>query len=595
MKTILRYLKDRRLLALLLFAAGLLAGYWLSPSAPDRAPVAHDEGAHTQAQVWTCSMHPQIRQNEPGKCPICGMDLVPANTLDDGGQAPAYAVKMTPTAMALAQVQTFKVEKGKQVKQLRLNGRVAVNEQTVATQPAHIPGRVERLMINFTGQYVQRGQVMAYIYSPELISAQEELLQAVRLQGTTSPLVEAAKEKLRSWKFTDRQIEHIITGGSVQRVFPVLANVSGYVVRKQVNVGDYVSTGQSLFEIADLSTVWVLLDVYEEDFPWIQRGMRVSYHLQALPGKTFEGIVDYIDPVVDPQSRVARARVVQANPGGQLKPGMLVVAEVQAARRQAAQALLVPKTAVMWTGKRSVVYVMSRHDSGIYFEMREVVLGPSLGDFYEIESGLQEGEEIAVYGTFAIDAAAQLAGKPSMMNRQGGAAFTGHHHGGMHETTASDNTNEPLPATLLHALRHLLDDYDQLKNALASDKPAAARQAAQSMLSHLKQVPMEAWKGETHRFWMQQAERIGQAAGTIAKAQDIENMRRAFRPLSDAFIAWTSRLPVAEDTLYVQHCPMADNNEGAYWLSREKDIRNPYFGSKMLRCGSVKQMLTPRQ
>jgi Cu(I)/Ag(I) efflux system membrane fusion protein len=316
--------------------------------------------------------------------------------------------------------------------------------------------------------------------------------------------------------------------------------------------------------------------------------MRVSYHLQALPGKTFEGIVDYIDPVVDPQSRVARARVVQANPGGQLKPDMLVVAEVQAARRQAAQALLVPKTAVMWTGKRSVVYVMSRHDSGIYFEMREVVLGPSLGDFYEIESGLQEGEEIAVYGTFAIDAAAQLAGKPSMMNRQGGAAFTGHHHGGMHETTASDNTNEPLPATLLQALRHLLDDYDQLKNALASDKPAAARQAAQSMLSHLKQVPMEAWKGETHRFWMQQAERI-------AIAQYIDIILRAFRPLSDAFIAWTSRLPVAEDTLYVQHCPMADNNEGAYWLSREKDIRNPYFGSKMLRCGSVKQMLTPRQ
>jgi Cu(I)/Ag(I) efflux system membrane fusion protein len=146
---------------------------------------------------------------------------------------------------------------------------------------------------------------------------------------------------------------------------------------------------------------------------------------------------------------------------------------------------------------------------------------------------------------------------------------------------------------LLQALRHLLDDYDQLKNALASDKPAAARQAAQSMLSHLKQIPMKAWKGEMHGFWMQQTERIQPAAATIAQTQDIESMRRAFLPLSEAFIAWASRLPVAEDTLYVQHCPMADNNEGGYWLSRDKDIQNPYFGSKMLRCGSVKQVLAP--
>jgi Cu(I)/Ag(I) efflux system membrane fusion protein len=593
MKTILRYLKGRRLQALLLFVAGWMVGYWLSPSTPAQEPVAHEEHEHTQAQIWTCSMHPQIRQNEAGKCPLCGMDLVPAHTLDEGGQASAYAVKMTPTAMALAQVQTFKVAKGKPFKQLRLNGQVAVNEQNLATQPAHIPGRVERLLVNFTGQYVQRGQVMAYIYSPELINAQEELLQAVRLQGEASPLAQAAKEKLRSWKLSDQQIAHILAAGSVQTVFPVLANTTGYVLRKQVNVGDYVNTGQSLFEIADLSTVWILLDVYEEDLPWIQPGMRLSYHVQALPGNTFEGTVDYVDPVVDPQSRVARARVVQANPGGQLKPGMLVVAEVQAGHKQAAQSLIVPKTAVMWTGKRSLVYVMNRSQEAVYFEMREVVLGLSLGDDYEIESGLQEGEEVVVHGTFAIDAAAQLAGKPSMMNRQGSVPFSAHkHHSRTHEVAPS-TTSQSVPPTLWKPLRHLLDDYDQLKNALVEDKPAVARQAAQDMLNHLKQVPMETWEEEMHRFGMPQAERIGGAAATIAKAQNIEDMRRAFLTLSDAFIAWASRLSVAEDTLYVQYCPMANNNKGGYWLSREKNIQNPYFGSNMLRCGSVKQTLTP--
>lgn len=418
---------------------GLLLGWLIFGGSVNKAT---DEHQHDTVEVagetiWTCSMHPQIRQNEPGDCPICGMDLIPLESEQDSDIDP-MAISMSPTAMQLASIQTAVVGAMNPVKMVRLNGKVQSDERLVYSQSSHIPGRIENLMVNFTGEYVNKGQAIASVYSPDLVTAQEELFEAQKIAETQPQLFNAAKEKLKNWKLSDEQIEQILQSKTTMETFDVQADVSGYVTKKMVNPGDYVRRGEAIYEIADLSKVWVLFDVYESDMLWIKKGDKVEFTVASLPGETFAGTISFLDPVIDPKTRVAKARIEVANSGLKLKPEMFASGTVEAKLSNQSKAIVVPKTAVMWTGKRSVVYVKSQTDKGVNFMLRDVNLGPALGESYVIESGLQGGEEIAVNGTFSIDAAAQLAGKPSMMNPSGGPAMTGHNHGG---TETGDEKN----------------------------------------------------------------------------------------------------------------------------------------------------------
>ncbi len=380
--------------------------------------------------IWTCSMHPQIRQNETGDCPICGMDLIPLENDQNSGIDP-MAINMSPTAMQLANINTAIVGSTDPVKKVRLDGKVQSDERLVYSQSSHIAGRVEKLTVNFTGDFVQKGQVIASVYSPDLVTAQEELFEAQKIKESQPQLFNAAKEKLKNWKLTDSQIEQILNSETSKETFDVQADISGFVTKKMVNPGDYVRRGEAIYEIADLSKVWVLFDVYESDMPWVKKGDKVDFTIASLPGETFSGTITFLDPVINPKTRVAKARVEVVNRGLKLKPEMFASGMVEAKLPNRSGAVVVPKTAVMWTGKRSVVYFKSETDQGINFMMREVDLGPALGESFIIENGLQEGDEIAVNGTFSIDAAAQLAGKPSMMNPDGGKMSTGHDHGQM--------------------------------------------------------------------------------------------------------------------------------------------------------------------
>jgi Cu(I)/Ag(I) efflux system membrane fusion protein len=254
---------------------GLLLG-WLIFGGSDTVQTQNLASQHDPASqhdhsgeetTWTCSMHPQIKQPDPGDCPICGMDLIPMEE-DDGGADPRE-IRMSPTAMQLASVQTQTVAKGTAHKTVRLDGKVEADEREVYSQSSHVPGRIEQLTINFTGQYVKRGTPVAYVYSPDLVTAQEELFEAQAIKEAQPALYNAAYEKLKNWKLTDAQIDRIIESEEPQEQFPVLADVSGYVTDKLVNKGDYIKRGQPIYEIADLSTIWVLFDVYESDIPWI--------------------------------------------------------------------------------------------------------------------------------------------------------------------------------------------------------------------------------------------------------------------------------------------------------------------------------------
>jgi Cu(I)/Ag(I) efflux system membrane fusion protein len=330
------------------------------------------------------------------------------------------AIHMSKDAVQLANVLTTVVTKKKPIKEIRLYGKVQADERLFQSQTAHVPGRIERLNINFTGETVVKGQVLAEIYSPELITAQQELLETVKTKQLQPELYEASKEKLRQWKLTDDQISKIETSDVVQNNFDVLSNTSGTVTARRVNNGDHVSLGTVLFDIADLSKVWIMFDAYESDLQFLHIGEKLSFNLQALPGTDFTGKIIFIDPVIDPVTRVAKVRVETGNQAGKLKPEMFATGIVSSTLTEYTDNVVIPKSSVLWTGKRSVVYVKQPGSEEPVFKIREVELGPMLGESYVIMSGLSEGEEIVTNGTFSVDAAAQLEGKPSMMNPMGG-------------------------------------------------------------------------------------------------------------------------------------------------------------------------------
>ena len=255
--------------------------------------------------------------------------------------------------------------------------------------------------------------------------------------------------------------------------------------------------------------------------------------------------------------------------------------------------IIIPKSAVMWTGKRSLVYVKKNTDAGITFEMREVTLGSSLGDNFLIETGLEQGEEIATHGTFSIDAAAQLAGKPSMMSPQGGAVMTGHQHSLNAQTNENqDHQKEMLSPISIsreakHEISQLLDSYLQLKDAFVNDDFETSINEAQKFKEVLSGISMSLFEGGAHQVWMEQGMPLGDLVDQIVNAKDISSARKPFKPFSMHMIRLVKVFHPVEKSIYVQHCPMADDFNGADWLSLEDDIKNPYYGASMLTCGEV--------
>lgn len=406
----------------LILIGGIFLGWIFFHSSPTLEE-KHDHSEEvTKNEIWTCSMHPQIRMDKPGKCPICAMELIQVTQGGTAEMDPA-AIHLTKEAAALANVLTSVVSSQKPVKELRLYGKVQADERLLQNQVSYIPGRIEKLMVNFTGEMIRKGQPLALIYSPELVTAQQELLEAAKTKKAQPMIYEAAKEKLRQWKLSESQIAEIENSGNIKTNLEVESTTSGIVTAKRVNTGDYVSQGSVLYEISDLSRVWVLFEAYESDLLFLKKGDKIDFTIQALPGTNFSGTVTFIDPMIDPVNRVAKVRVEMNNSGAKLKPEMFATGIIKSNLKEFKDMMVIPRTAVLWTGKRSIVYVRQAGEEPV-FKIREVELGPMLGNSYVIISGLTEGEEIVTQSAFSVDAAAQLEGKPSMMNPDGGKKET---------------------------------------------------------------------------------------------------------------------------------------------------------------------------
>ncbi|MCL2101230.1 MAG: efflux RND transporter periplasmic adaptor subunit [Fibromonadales bacterium] len=394
----------------LLFATLGLFGGWLIFGGTEKTRKHAEEAQET---IYTCSMHPQIRQPEFGRCPLCAMDLTPLS-LDDGSAEDENSFTMSASAIALSNVEILEAKKSEPQKTLRLYGNIQANELKKHSQTAHIGGRIGNLFVNFEGERVRRGQTLASIYSPELLVAQREFLEI--LKRGQPDMAEAAKKRLQLLKIPESQISKLEETSEVTPYINIVADASGIVTAKRVERGEYVEAGAILFDIADLSSVWAVFDAYEADLPYLKTGDQISFTVNALPDVLFLGRVNFISPIVDAVSRTAKVRVETVNKDSRLKPGMLAGAVVQNARA-GDEAIVLPRTAVLWTGERSVVYVAKKQENGaLSLTLREVLLGASLGNNIKILSGISEGEFVVANGVFAVDASAQLLGKKSMMN-----------------------------------------------------------------------------------------------------------------------------------------------------------------------------------
>jgi Cu(I)/Ag(I) efflux system membrane fusion protein len=589
--------------------------------------------ASDEPEVWTCSMHPQIRQPGPGKCPICGMDLIPveSNSASDSGER---TLTMSESARALAEIQTTPVARTYPEAEVRLVGKLEYDETQVRSLTARFPARIDRLFVNYTGMPVQAGEHLAEVYSPELLAAQRELLSAYARDPEGS-LTRAASAKLELWDLLPDQIESIIASGEPSSQFTLRAPIGGVVADKYIKEGDYVQTGQPLFKIVSMDQLWLFLDAYESDLPWLRYGQPVSFTVEAFPGETFEGTIAFIEPEVNRKTRTVTVRVNVPNPGQKLKPGMfarglirvrlaeggevfapdyagkwispmhpeivkdgpgncdvcgmaLVPAESlgYTGTPDAQAPLVIPASAVLQTGKRAVVYVAVPGADQPTYEGREIEIGPRAGDAYVVVSGLSEGDEVVTHGAFKIDSALQIQAKPSMMNPQGGAMTTGHNHADASPSTdmaAMNGAEGPAESTASDELKltpqqaaQLLAPYLKLQDALASDDLPAAK-------ATLK--PMMAVTGHTGA--------VAHLIHTMMGADSLEALRRpAFDQLSHTMITALQADPsVAGRMLYVMHCPMVYNDHGADWLQASEPLRNPYFGAMMLGCGETKTMI----
>jgi len=588
--------KTQLLIGTGLIITGLILGWLIFGGSHDHGPHAgHDHEMTTEngEEVWTCSMHPSVREDGPGSCPICGMALIPASSEE---REDDYSMVMTEASMQLANIQATPVIRGVPKREIRLPGRVTVDERRISYVTAHFEGRIQNVEIDYTGAPIREGEVMATIYSPELVSAQRELLQAVQVKDRNPGLYESAVRKFRLWEFTDEQIQGIIERGEVMRNMEILSPVDGYVMERNVVGEQHVMEGTVIYEVANLDQLWVTLEAYEEDLNWLSEGSSIEFTTRSNSGRTYQASVDYIDPTFNPQSRTIRVRANIENADHTLRPDMLVSGIITAEMDE--EKLMVPVSSVLWTGTRSLVYVKDTLADVPRFEVKEVDLGVRAGDYYVIESGLEEGQEVVFHGAFRIDSEMQLADRFSMMNRQPGtgAVPAGHDHGERpdreihietdpHEHAGQDRF-EDVPAEFKAQLTEAIEAYLRGKDAFVESDLEKASSEYETFIEKLEEIGEHGLSGSGHQAWMESYPALIESASAIVATEDIEEARPAFRILSDGLIMAVQMFGI-EGVVYHQYCPMAFDDEGANWLSSDEQIQNPYMPETMLGCGEV--------
>jgi Cu(I)/Ag(I) efflux system membrane fusion protein len=379
-----------------------------------------DHAGHEEHGVYACPMLCVPPTDKPGDCPVCGMALERI----DGASAEDMdrpVIAMSQRSRTLSKVETATVMRKNAAAEVRLTGKVVVDETRLSRIAARVAGRIDDISADFTGKTIKKGDPLIKLYSPDLLSAQEELIQA---KNSGKETLVAAREKLRLLGISGKQIQEIEKSGLAKDHMTFFSPSAGVIIDKNAIEGSYVKEGTTLYTIANLAQIWVVLDAYEADIGFIRLDQAVSFTAHAIPGKTFDATVSFIDPILNDMTRAVKVRLDVPNEDLMLKPGMFVHATVKAPLNSSGRPvmadakedelpLVVPASAPLQTGKRAVVYVETQTEGE--YEGKEVVLGPRVGDDYIVLKGLTEGDRVVVKGNFRIDSAMQIMGKPSMM------------------------------------------------------------------------------------------------------------------------------------------------------------------------------------
>lgn len=432
-----------KLIFLILVIAGILSSCSKSNKEDKTAETPKEQTKQTESKAqsyYTCSMHPEVHEDKPGKCPICHMNLVKVEVEEDSSsdQMKSSSTGNTENASDIiakvklrkAQLSHFKpdyfpVSKMKMSKKIRLLGSVLQSEEKESSIPARINGRVEKVYVKSTGSFVKIGDTVVDIYSPQLITAGEEYLLARESFNKSKSrefkeMLTQSEERLLLWGIKEFQFEKWFKEKNVPKQITIHSAATGIVRKRHATVGKYFKEGQNFFELSDLSEIWVEMDVYEHDAALIELGQNVELKFSSLPGEILEGEVDFINPVLEEKSRTLKIRTTILNTRGTLKPGM--VADATLSLDLPGEPLVVPRSAVIDTGKRKVVWLKVDDQS---FQAKIIHTGQESEGYVEIKHGLKEGDYVVIEGNFLLDAQAQLFGGYEDMNTQ---KSSGHQH-----------------------------------------------------------------------------------------------------------------------------------------------------------------------
>ncbi len=401
------------IISLIIFTA---CGYWVYVTF-----VQKNDTSSLEKELYTCPMHPQIIQDRPGQCPICGMDLVKKGEIElednnshDLGGADINSVKLSPSQQVLANVQTEKVKTMQFQGEKTFNGYVKINESKFAHISTAVSGKIVNMFISFEGEMVRKGQKVMEIYSPELVATQKEYLLAldnynqVKTSGNrlaidqAQSLVSSAKERLILWEMTRNQIDELEKTRDVKTTTIQYSRYTGIVTKKYVHVGHWAMAGEDIYDVADMSSVWVIANIYESDMQYMKAGQTVDIISNAYPDEIMRAKINFINPVFNPESRTLEVRIDVANKDMKLKPDMYLKIKVNTYE---SQSLAVPKNSVIRTGEHNYVYI--EKEKGIY-EPREVQIGYEQEGYYSVTSGLNEGDLVVTSGGFLIDSETQI-------------------------------------------------------------------------------------------------------------------------------------------------------------------------------------------
>jgi Cu(I)/Ag(I) efflux system membrane fusion protein len=523
-----------------------IVGAWLLfARGPHSGQSTLANAAEKKVLYYQSPMHPWVKLDKPGKCTVCGMELVPVYEGAQPMQATTDVVMLPPGAPNVASIKTVEVQRRLLARTLRVAGTIDDDESRHRILSAYTGGRVEKLFVNYEGAEVQEGQRLATFYSKDLLAAIREYKVAYG-QGP-SPMLTAARLRLAQLGMSEAEIAKAHQRPESDIFIDILSPVTGTVVKRYVYEGQYVQEGEKLFELGDFSKMWFQFIAYEQDLPFLKAGQNVTVRTPAIPDKVFRAKITFINPNIDDATRSARVRVEIDNPNRELRHKLYAEGTVEF---DSPEVVAVPKSAVLWPGDNPRVYV--DEGNGAY-QQRRVILGRPGDDFWEVLEGVKEGERVVESGNMLIDSQAQLQNvsapsEESPVLHDPALEMTPEQHAAMEKyiTAVADLTN-----TLAR------DDLGGFNDAKAKLPPAP---------EGVPQIP-------------------------AAPAPDLATARRDFLPLSETIANYAMRVRAHFPNLRVFRCPMTNAlGEGvpsnAKWIQLADKLQNPFFGREMLECGT---------